>query len=231
MRLGHRLILASGFTLSAGLTGCAHTIAPLSTSAGADAPCSAPAATAGSVDDKHTVFGIALGQPLALPECPKAGAGEHVAYTQLSRTSACYERLAVTATCPALQDEWIHIHYPPLMLPFWVGSSGIDVRLIKSHVEALHIATTGVPAQRPAQESITEKYGTPVSTFIMDVPNPAGGGDLQSTYNSWSKDDIAIALRGIVDRIDYGEIDVVTKTGAAATESDTTKLHGDEVPF
>ena len=51
--------------LCAAISGCATTPPP-------PPLCSVPAGVAKKVDDKHTVLGISLGQPLAIAECQKS---------------------------------------------------------------------------------------------------------------------------------------------------------------
>jgi hypothetical protein len=169
----------------------------------------------------HTVFGIALGQPLAVPECPKYGSGLFLDYGYSADT--CYQRTAEKAVCAPLLEGYAGIHFKILSLPTWSSQSEITARIVSGRVEGIRIYTTGISGQDEAIEELTQKYGKPSSTLNTDVQNRMGA-KFVSLNASWTVGDLEIVLIGTAGRLDEGQVEIATRVGRAAFESDRAKL-------
>ena len=205
---------ATTFLLAGILSGCATAPPPAP-------PCSAPAGVASTVDSMHSVFGIALGQPLAIPECPKYGSGSFIRYG--FSKEACWQRPVDAAGCTSITDGYAGVEFPVLTLPHWTRTSRVSVRIVNGRVEGARIYTSGIKGQDAALQALTEKYGKPSSSLNTDVQNRMGA-QYTSLNSSWKVGDLTVVLLGTIGRLDEGQVEISTEIGGAAFKSDAAKL-------
>lgn len=198
------------------LTGC---LAACATTPPAQHPCSAPAGIAAPVDAQHAIFGLALGQPLALPECPKIGAGAHIQYGYSKES--CYQRTTNIAACSALIDGYARIEFPVLSLPYWAKS--VTARVVEGRIEGIRIYTSGIKGQKPALDALSEKFGKPSSSLNTEVQNRMGA-KYQSLNSLWTVSDVSVVLIGTTGHLDDGEVEIATPIGHSAYAADAAKL-------
>ena len=209
-----RFILASGLLVII-LSGCATAPPP------APPPCSAPAVPAAAADPVHTVFDIALGQALNLPECPKYRSGSLIRYSYSKE--ACWQRTVNPAECSPIADGYVDVEFPVLTLPYWTGTSRITVRVVGGRVEGARIDTIGIKGQEFALKALIEKYGEPSESFNTLVQNRMGA-QYTSLNSKWKVSDVTILLFGTTGHLDEGQVEIATEIGAAAFKSDAVKL-------
>lgn len=205
---------ATSFVLAGILCGCATAPSPAP-------PCSAPAGVAATVDSLHSVFGIAFGQPLAIPECPKYGSGSFIRYG--FSKEACWQRPVDAAGCTPIIDGYVGVEFPVLTLPYWTRTSGVTVRVVAGRAEGARIYTSGINGQDAALQALTDKYGKPSSSLNTDVQNRMGA-QYTSLNSSWKVGDLTVVLLGTTGRLDEGEVEISTDIGSAAFKSDAAKL-------
>jgi len=208
-------VRATSFLLAGILYGCAAVPPPAP-------PCSAPAGVAATVDSLHSVFGIALGQPLAIPECPKYGSGPFIRY-EFRKEEACWQRPVESAGCEPITDGYAGVEFPVHTLPLWTRTSRVTVRIVAGRVEGARIYTSGIKGQDAALQSLIDKYGKPSSSLNADVQNRMGA-QYTSLNSSWKVGDLTVVLLGTTGRLDEGQVEISTDIGSAAFKSDAAKL-------
>ncbi len=201
--------------LCAAISGCATTPPP-------PPLCSVPAGVAKKVDDKHTVLGISLGQPLAIAECQKSySPGNSVSYDSLNRKGVCYEERTypLAASCSNLNDVTATIKYPPSspnQNPAWAWN--VYAHFVNGRVERVSISTPGVSGQDLAYADLVSKYGEPTEKSVSQVQN-MNGAKFESITALWDAGDVFIEFDGTSSKLTSGEVRIYSAVGKAATDA------------
>lgn len=196
------------------LSGCA--VAP-----SAPPPCSAPALVGQKVDDLHTALGVALGQPLSMPECPKYGTGPTATYGKPNQV--CWKRPFNLQSCSAIANGNVRIAFPVPDLPIWVLGSEVTARVIDGRLEAIIIATTGIMKQHYAFDDLVVKYGKPAEQETIPFKNQLGAS-LDSVIAGWKIQDVHVVFFGGFRTADTGKLQIATTKGDAALEADLDRV-------
>lgn len=203
------------------LSGCAA--AP-----SAPPPCSAPAVPGQKVDELHTAFGISLGRPLAMPECPKFGSGPAATYGTPNRL--CWKRSFNLQSCTPPVNGTVRIAFPALQLPVWVSGSEVTARLIEGRVEGVMITTTGVRTQHFTFDDLVAKYGTAKEKSSIKMQNRAGAF-FEATLAAWSVGEVEVTFFGAIRSLDAGRVQIATPAGEKAFEDDLERLTKTPTPL
>lgn len=210
--------LVFAFFITLIITGCAANTVSL---------CSAPAGVAAPVDDIHTVFGIALGQPVTVPECRR----ERNYFDGYSLDEKnCYKRPANFRDCSVISSGHATIELRVSELPIWIKSPSIGVRVINGNIETIKIKTRGIDYQEDIFAALTKKYGKPSYTQKANVKNKLGAS-FESMNATWKVGDVSIMFLGVAGLIDEGHIEISTKIGEAASDADDARSNRNVKPL
>ena len=133
-----------------------------------------------------TVFGLALGQPMRLPQCPQQSLlnlfGPEI-------TAACVLNDTSTADAAALVNSLIpgagagedterpfktSIVMPPSKCPDWMSGCGYRVWLVDGRVVGASVVTAGLDKQKDVAVALTQKYKAVSQTSWKEWTNDAG---------------------------------------------------------
>jgi hypothetical protein len=159
------------------------------------------AAVTGSPD--MTVFGIALGQPLTIPECKRNNQGG-------------YEMFHIKTMCALRKDASkvfdgtdIDIWFPSDKAPDIVREEHFTVWVLQGKVEGVLFATSGVDDQKQVLAQLITKYGNPHELKKRILQN-AFGAQYEGYNASWSFPDLYISFTSPTSDIRWGGVEIAT---------------------
>lgn len=173
--------------------------------------------------DATTIFGIRLGTPIAIPECPLVRppsrpspspawfATEPRQYPVLV-FNVCYTQLALgEALAP---DVRLGIRWPERSAPVRF----LSVQLYDRSVECVHWTTDGVRSQSKDLQTLVERFGQPTEVTEPVVRNRQGQ-EVQTVAATWKVGDVTVTFSSAPSEIrksdpyqlEVGWVDVETK--------------------
>ncbi|WP_143131757.1 hypothetical protein [Paraburkholderia aspalathi] len=169
-----------------------------------------------------TVFGIAIGQPVTMPECPHVGLS-----VQALPTGPCYH-LNDGKTGPiTAAAQGAEILFAPGNLPALSRGSSVGAMLLDEKIEMLTIWTSGNEHKDADLQSLTEKFGRPQS--LENVPWQNGyGAHFESVEAVWTLTGGAKVYYGSADSdLDHGSVSVRSKIGDEHMQDEYHRLTSD----
>jgi hypothetical protein len=166
------------------------------------------AVAADSID--HTVFGVELGKPLTVAECPRStnfttGYDHFLA----KREGICAERKASYKTGWGATE--INVYFPLAESPNFVKHGQFGVGTIEGNVENIVFSTSGLNMQDVVLEKLKEKYGSPTRLENFQVKNRMNA-TFQTFKATWIFSDFVVTFKGVTDTLDDGEVEASTLT-------------------
>ncbi len=168
-----------------------------------------------AADRDVALFGITLGRPLTLQDCPH-------------KPNGSYDHLFAkwTGLCVDLQDPidhaWgtrrFHVYFPSDSAPRWVRSEALWVQTLKGKVASIEISTCGVSCQGAALDALREKFGPPTAQSDRKLANRLGA-KFTSHDAAWVIHGQSVVLQGIADDVDWGAVTATTPEYDAAEKA------------
>jgi len=167
--------------------------------------------TATAAEAGPTVFGVQLGEPLNVPECPKDASG-HYALITTNRDSVCALRKNVIHKAWGSDD--IDIEFPNNAAPDYVKLESFSVSLIDGAVESIAFATNGLSSQVSVLHALDEKFGKP-SRLQREIVQNEFGAKFSRVNATWNRPGLRIELEGAT-HTDWGRVEISTARYKAA---------------
>ena len=157
----------------------------------------------------RTVFGIAIGEPLNIPECSKYG------FDLLHIPGPCAKswgtiketgEVKMTVWFPTNQTPSIVKSFPP-----------VQISVLEGKVEYLFFSTRGISSQEDDLAQLKAKYGRPHKIDRPRMQN-ALGAEFGAYRASWTFPGLLVQFEGTTGSIDEGRVKVITPRYKAIVE-------------
>lgn len=152
-------------------------------------------------------YGVEIGKPLQLPECPK----------EKDQTNLMRLIVGVRYKCVQYGDApgdigraWVR--FPSGEEPLNSSGSGFTVAIVDGTVQLAELMTSGLMSQGLVLQELTAKYGPPTKSDILKATNRAGA-TFDNISASWDLGDLQVRFLGMVARTDQGYLWVGTRRG------------------
>lgn len=149
-----------------------------------------------------TVFGLALGQPIVIPECSKNEVSGGYSAVQ---TKTCQENYR-THDKNLFTDNYII--FPEQNAPT-IGSLTFGAAIEGGVLEGLHIDTLGVSDQDYVLEQLTQKFGKP-SSLVRAAGETASGVKFPTLQATWTNSSVVVEYGSGVYSMDRGSVRITT---------------------
>ena len=168
-----------------------------------------------------TVFGIKLGEPLALPECAfEKSYGSKMRYVFPDFKNPppdCWKhRFLAAPGSPQNPNGKYDLQLQSM--PRGFSAIGVELTLIDGNVESLWFPTIG-SMQADVKRTLVAKYGSPTIDKTETLHNRMGAS-FDSLTATWTFDDLHIVFLGLASTIEKG---VVTISTQRAVQKDAEK--------
>jgi hypothetical protein len=182
-------------------------------------------------DDKLTFYGVAMMEPIAIPECgtftdPAKFRKKYGTYPYAPPTSGpCYRRddRSKSGTAEPMTYENIDIQFPVATAP-GVGF-GFSALVLDGKIQALRWMTRGQPQQAAMFAQLRGKLGEPTSTTADALQN-GFGAKYESLRATWSLPQTVTAVfQGIDGRIDQGKVEIMSEAARARVMEELSKAN------
>jgi len=162
-----------------------------------------------------TVYGIRLGEPLAMPECKRTKISDSYYYDGTD-ASLCYTRLILPwdqkKFAEPVTTEIVFLFFPLDKKPLIARPTGVSAQIISGKVESITILTHGNLDQDVALATLREKYGEP-TTVVPETLQNSLGASFTTTLATWKFDNLNVSFYGIFDASDKGRLQISTNKG------------------
>jgi hypothetical protein len=164
----------------------------------------------------NTAYGIEIGAPLPLTECPRKEIAGSVMYGVAAQP--CVQDTFPKVGVPLDRGGGL-IVFPPGQSPAGSAWNRIGVVLLDGRVGALVVSTAGLHTQQQVYDTLVAKYGEPSQKSLLPVQN-ALGAKFESIVATWDRgENLQVLFRGTSGRIDSGEILIGTHAGLAERQA------------
>lgn len=150
-----------------------------------------------------TVFGLPLGQPFTVPECPK-DVGEFAALCAQS-----YDQAA---------GGGIFLNFPTQATPAVMSSSVAVVTVKGGNLVGVEFNTLGVTNQDFVLVELSKKYGKPTAMTKSTIQN-ISGAEFTRLHATWSLPDSYVDFDSAPLTIDLGLVTIVTPAEKRAKDA------------
>ena len=160
-----------------------------------------------------TIFGMQLGEPISIPECPRRrrsdGTLSDITYER-SPPNVCFERDIQLRDAPWRRGA---ITFPTDRIPLIMsGASGFTI-IINGRLEGVEIQTLGHAHADGIIRELTEKFGRPTS--VEADSEIIHGITVPSTTAIWRRPQGLIEYRSVDGDLEHGYLRIMTATYAA----------------
>jgi hypothetical protein len=161
--------------------------------------------------DQLRFYGIELGKPLQVRECPKE-------QDIINRNVWRYPIFGAPFTCAeAYPDSQGNgramLRFPPAESPLYVKNGMIELTIIDGLVQAAEVSTPGFLSQGDVLAELVRKYGQPTTQSTSKAVNGAGAS-FDNLSASWDiSDSLQVHFRGMLARTDEGFLIIGSKRG------------------
>jgi len=179
----------------------------------------------------QSVFGIQIGQPLAIPECkktPRIASLPDVDFGyEMRQPVVCHQAARVNAG-----ETWATetIVFPLESMPTIARSGKMDAMIVDGKVIGFTIPTAGIESQEVVISLLTEKYGKPASVTRSSVQNSVGGS-FQAISAIWATAGLAISFNAAPYRLDIGEVMIDTPAALALRTAALSRANAAHTPL
>lgn len=159
-----------------------------------------------------TVFGMKLGEPLALPECAfEKSYGSKMRYVfpdYKNPPPDCWKhRFLASPGSPQNPNGKYDLQLQSM--PRGFSSIGVELTLIDGRVESLWFPTVGT-MQADVKNTLVAKYGSPTTDKTETLSNRMGAS-FESLTATWTFDDLQIVFLGLASTIEKGVVTISTQ--------------------
>ena len=177
--------------------------------------CLAPV-LASAQSDVEIAYGIRIGGPLSVPECPKMLRGG--AFVMYERSPMpCVKADAPTAA-PGDFTRGGMIVFPFNQRPAQSSWDSVGLVMHEGRVGALVVGTFGHAVQSTIFDDLVAKYGKPVESAMLPVQN-AMGAKYESIVAQWEVGTVHVQFFGISGKLNQGLLLIGTKDGLAERQA------------
>lgn len=171
----------------------------------------------------QTVFGIALGEPLQMPEC---GRDEFRSYKR-PETAACR-----SYTNQRPDERWSRqtIQFPIASSPAIARSGMANVFLQNGVVVGVEFDTFGVEDQDAVLSDLTGKYGKPAQLERMPGQTRSGAA-VNTIAADWRVPGAYVSFFSAPFRIDLGRVTVLASAAKAQSDVDAQAARAKRTPL
>jgi hypothetical protein len=153
-----------------------------------------------------SVYGIQLGEPLTIKECPTETWIQRKNYKSLSKSDVpCFKHILGNPGEPLpAKMTWLEV---------FINDPYEDnfIKTLDGRVEEFSITTLGQSTQASDLEKLIQKYGKPHVSGNETLMN-GYGAKYESLYAEWHFKDLEIRFDGILSKRDSGQITIKTST-------------------
>ena len=151
---------------------------------------------ANSAEDGLNIFGVRLGEPLDVPECPQDATGNYT-LIMTNRDSICALRKNVIHKAWGSDD--IDLEFPNNAAPDYIRLGNLSVSLLDGKVESIAFATNGLSSQASVLHALEEKFGKP-SRLRPEIVQNAFGAKYSRVNAMWNRPGVRIELDGTLPK-------------------------------
>jgi hypothetical protein len=163
---------------------------------------------------QNVAYGIAIGEPLNMPECPRIDVGVGSITYGLGK-GPCLENIFPKAKVPLDLSTSVLIAFPPADAPEHSSSRKVVAQLTDERVSALVVSTAGAATQSLIYDALIAKYGKPTSSMRIPMQN-AMGVKVESIAASWDLGEaLEVSFHGVANSWTTGELVIGTRPGLA----------------
>lgn len=176
-----------------------------------------------------TVFGLALGAALDLPECASESAGGHRFYVP-ANDAVCFEHDDADDWSKPVVSERISIHFPADQTPRLSSLQTVSCVVIDGNLQGISFSTRGISDQDFIQASLRKKYGQPSRVAQIKKQNLMGAS-FSSVVAVWKFSNLTVTFHGTTDSFDDGLVVIDTPSGAEFRAAQTKSSRADARPL
>jgi hypothetical protein len=174
-------------------------------------------ATVEQISAAEAVFGLELGKPLNISECP---------YKSIPGTSQkLYDDLTPSMTCVeephALNGYGQPVRtviFKPSEVPAFVKHWRLFALEADGNLIGIHFLTPGIDAQEITLQRLTEKYGPPTTLARHPVQN-LSGAQFVAVDATWRSATVLVTFVGVSSKLTYGEVYIDLPAATALRDS------------
>lgn len=154
-----------------------------------------------------TVFGVPLGQPLVVPECPKSRADHY----EFMPDRLCFQHrfLGAVTTTDTSQPYSVILLFPHSEWPKVLRGRKPTLHIIAGNVEGISFETSGIDDQDEVLAALKAKYGEPLVLDPQTVQNRMGASFNVFTA-AWATETITVSYASTAGRVDSGLVKIQT---------------------
>lgn len=160
--------------------------------------------------------GVAMGQPLSMPECEAGRFPGSYAFQFDLAVKPCWKHSYGDRGKPLPSETMFSIGFIAEKYPPGVRSS--ELLIVNGKVEGVTVFTTGLDSQDEILEALTAKFGKPTALERTKSQNRMGA-EFMGIVATWKLPNVAATFVGIGSRIDGGIVVVRTPIGEASDDA------------
>lgn len=161
-----------------------------------------------------SVVDIQLGKPFAFEQCATKKYTRLVVY-DIQPARPCWKHLASGPQpgTPALNSFSGFLELPRDSVPQPLQADSVGFVVVDGMIEGLRFQTSGYRVQEQALELLTAKYGP--GEVKRTVSQNRMGASFDDVSAIWSFDDLQVTFFGMLDRVDFGVVGILTPKAQA----------------
>lgn len=179
--------------------------------------------------ERLTMYGVAMMEPIAIPECgtftdPVKFRKKYGSYPYAPPTAGpCYRRddRSKSGTAEPMVFENIDIQFPVASAP--ALGYGFSALVMDGKIQAMRWMTRGQGQQEAMLATLKGKFGEPASLKADPLQN-GFGAKYESIRATWSlPQTVTVIFQGIADRIDQGKVEIMSEEARARVMGELSK--------
>lgn len=190
---------------------------------------SAVFAGAASAAEPISVFGLQIGKPFAVPECPFKKVSKTLNSYEFFTSYVCFQRTPGINGSEAGKgidsaEDYVNIVWPRGSEPQVARYNSLSVQVIAGNLERVSFGTMGVESQARDMAMLTEKFGSPTSGGESTAQN-GYGAKMQVIRAEWKIGEVSVYYDSASSTFNSGSVRIQTIKGAAASQAMLDKLN------
>lgn len=179
-----------------------------------------------------SIFGLQIGKPFAIPECPFKKVSKTLSSYEFFTTSVCFQRVRGVNGSEAgkginLADDYVDIVWPRGSEPEIARAGSVSLAVVDGNIERVSFGTLGVVSQARDMKALTDKFGSPTSGGDSIAQN-GYGVKVQVIRAEWKIDEVSIYYDSAASTFDSGSVRILSAKGAAAIQAMLDKLNANK---
>jgi hypothetical protein len=172
-----------------------------------------------------TVFGLALGQPVTLPECVK-GPPPLSQYAD-EQPVTCQKVFREYQPRPWEEQS---VEFPRSARPEISSSSIIGTRIQDGRLIGIEVDTSGLATQDSVLKQLSAKFGEPRN--VTKIPSQTlAGAKSNALIAEWQQPDVYVRYESAIFRIDRGKVFILNPAGKRADDEYNAKKKAERTPL